>query len=204
MAHTNNQMKSVQSHKSAREYAREIMVWAKKNFVYQDSYGLGVAEELGEWCHNLLKFRQKIRGYGDTRRQEKTEQFIEDQKDSIADAMIFLLHLAENNNTFLSFEEMDNFIRDHMHLVGKEITIVGMIMGPLAQVMVISDNYHGEPGVFRPMYQKMLNGLGLLAMNYCMDPVAECMEPVWAKVSQRDWHKYPKTGLPDERKPSSK
>lgn len=71
---------------------KELASWQKKNFgeVNSEKLALGMAEELGELCHYLLKRSQGIReGAND-------KELKEEIADAFADCMIYGINLMEN------------------------------------------------------------------------------------------------------------
>jgi len=152
----------------------ERNVWVEHNFPDSpspDGSILGIIEELGELCHAALKAGQGIRG--------SKEQHIEDAKDAIGDLTVYLLGV--------------------MNFVGKT---------PSAAVppLRISD----------PCWclKTLAHEVGLVAINptiYGCERIIHCLKVycgywawdyelivlnTWAEVKQRDWIKYPDTGLP--------
>lgn len=71
---------------------RELAEWQERNFrnVTSEKLVLGMAEEVGELCHYILKRAQKIREAADE--QEVQEQIA----DGFADCVIFGIQLMEN------------------------------------------------------------------------------------------------------------
>lgn len=70
---------------------RELAEWQKRNFrnVTSEKLALGMAEEVGELCHYILKRMQKIRKAADE--QEVQEQIA----DAFGDTVIFGVQLME-------------------------------------------------------------------------------------------------------------
>lgn len=74
--------------KNLQEMQELHKVWAEENFpntTWNDAL-MGVVEEVGELHHHLLKQKQEIRG--------SYEHHEEGAKDSVADIVIFLMHVC--------------------------------------------------------------------------------------------------------------
>lgn len=179
---------------TAKDYQIDIDEWAQKNFPYQDRIGLGMCEELGEYCKAILKSNQKIRGY-------HASKIKLDKKDALADTLIFLLHYAECNRTFLTFYEAES----EMATLGSEgeFAILAVIYQNLSSILRLSDpgyrshrSKEDQEAAPRVHGQRLMNALFALAWNQGFkDPVRDIIEPTWREVKKRDWKKFPKDGL---------
>lgn len=173
--------------KTARNYTKDIGEWAEKNFNYQDKIGIGIVEELGEFCHAELKHRQKIRGF------EKKEIYTAAQKDALADTMIYCLNLAYMNDVALSFDMMDYAIE---HRYPRESTPMQRLALCLLHIGLWIDKGcdASDEGKMQSI-QGILNSIGILCVQLGYDPVSEIFVPVWLSVKKRNFRKYPLNGL---------
>lgn len=71
---------------------KELAEWQERNFrnVTSEKLALGMAEEVGELCHYILKRMQKIREAADE------QQVQEEIADAFGDTIIFGIQLMEN------------------------------------------------------------------------------------------------------------
>lgn len=181
---------------NAREIADEIFRWASKNFTYQDSIGEGMAEEIGEFCHHKLKFKQKIRGHsslGDDINRKRQLDF--DLKDALGDAMVYCLHWCSLHDTFISFDTADRFATVASDLTENEL--IGHIFQILSRIFFVSNSRHVHEDEYRGMGQRFLDHIAALAKGRGWE-YKKILQDTWDEVKKRDWIKYPKTGLPDE------
>lgn len=151
--------------KDWKELQTEIGDWAGKNFDFHGPQ-LGVGEEIGELTHNILKSHQKIR-----------DTDLDDMKDALADAMVFLLHLrylvehkqAPTNSGDELFVQLGRLHRE---------------VGALIQAPLIPE-FHDRMQIMLEDTAQMF-GFNLL----------EQVNDTWTNlVSKRDWRKFPKNGL---------
>lgn len=186
--------------KTSREYQREIDAWAKHNFTYIDKIGYGMIEELGEYCHAILKSKQGIRRLAlrggvkvvaqeATFKWKKLEPLL---KDAIGDALIFTLHWAEANETFISFDEVETYIENWKDR--SENHTIGMCLSVLAQLFFFADEKENRENNFcRTDAQRVFGNFALLAKSRGWDWKI-ILHAVWDKVSRRDWVKFPTNG----------
>ncbi len=156
----------------------EIGVWADKNFdVHLPE--LGVAEEIGELTHAILKREQKIRG--EVKKKTKAEIM-----DALGDATIYMLHLAYKQKL------TPNFIRE-LSPLDTEFTILGALHRASGNLILNLHQFHMQSVTtvewavtFTHLWNfAALHNLRLLNLTWS----------VWTKVSQRNWRTYPINGL---------
>lgn len=182
---------------NARELQKEIDQWAKRNFDYFDKVGWGCIEELGEYCHTVLKFNQKIRrqalkGEGNwADQQARISQFNLDLKDSIADGMIYVLHWCELNETYVSFEETRQYCERFVD--SSELEAISILLQCCSTMIRLQLDDAVHPESYRGPGQRVFNNFALLAKSRGWD-----WEPnlfaTWKEVSKRDWKKNPQDG----------
>lgn len=82
---------------SLNDIQNEIAAWSQKNFGDQDSVNplLGVAEEVGELCHAVLKERQKIRV------GTEAEALLAAKQDAVGDILIYLFDFCDREGLSL-------------------------------------------------------------------------------------------------------
>lgn len=165
--------------KSANEMMNEIGAWADKCFpVHLPDYG--IAEEIGEIMHCILKRAQKIR------EMDKDEKFYPALKDAFADVTIYLLHLCYMRKVALSFE---------MHYVETRPTSDRLFLAnalrnaaQLTEYMEIVEVSDNNP-MFRVPAQTLMNVLVRWGRKWEID-VVQCARDEWAtNVSKREWDK---------------
>lgn len=181
---------------TCREIQREIAEWASRNFCYIDKIGLGIGEELGEYLHDTLKSRQRIRSHylvSNKTEGECKAELDEKLKDCIGDCMIYVLHYAEVNGTFVSFEEGLDYAQSRMDY--PEFTLLSFLFTNVSRILAMADVAADTP---RVECQRTFNNLCALAkIKGYGNPIKRVLMPTWNMVKQRDWIKYPKTGRPE-------
>lgn len=201
--------------KTSREYQSEIGAWANHNFTYIDKVGFGIIEELGEYCHAILKSRQGIRRHvlkgglppmeriktspegvkaqATADAKKKQEKLEEDLADCIADGMIFTLHWAEANETFISFEETRQYLRQNNEMI--ELDCIAMLLQCMSTMIRLQTNGIEGLGVeaFRGPSQRIFQNFAMLAKTrgWKWEPM---LLATWTEVRKRDWIKYPENG----------
>lgn len=202
--------------KTAREYQEAIGAWAEHNFTYIDKVGFGIIEELGEYCHAILKSRQGIRRHalkGSTEMKKvktspegmraqaaadarkKQEKLDEELSDCIADGMIFTLHWAQANETFISFEEARAYCEANAEMVEFEcISLLLQCMSLLIRLQTREFVYTAPELIpYRQCGQRIFNGFAMLAKSRGWR-WENLLASTWEEVSKRDWIKYPTNG----------
>lgn len=169
--------------KSIAEYIKQVGTWSKKNFDYQDKIGLGVVEELGEYAHAELKFRQKIRGYDTMAKAEEA------RLDALADATIFLFNLAYTHRVKLSWTEtpqINNQGKEHaMKYLAKALgKISDWILDRCYSSLIVGH-----------LLNDTLYYIALIARCHGTDLIDDVFLPTWREVKKRNWRKYPKNGI---------
>jgi hypothetical protein len=156
----------------------EIGLWAAYNF---DAHypELGIAEEVGELTHAVLKREQQIRG-------ESLGQTTHLIIDSLADATIYALHLAYNYKLIL------NFARELTPLT-EEKSILGA-MHHTAGAIILNIHHFHSPAVVSVEHSFLLTQLWNFAELQNLNLLIITSQ-TWLQVSKRDWRKYPQNGL---------
>ncbi len=156
----------------------EIGQWADKNFdVHLPE--LGVAEEIGELTHAILKREQKIRGEA----SKKTQSEI---VDALGDAAIYMLHLAYKQKI------TPNFIRE-LAPMQTEFTILGALHRASGNLILNLHEFkmHSVTMVeWAVTFSHLWNFAALHNLR-----LLNLTQAVWTKVSKRDWRTYPINGL---------
>lgn len=186
--------------KTAREYQQEICAWAHHNFTYQDRIGLGIAEEIGEFCHHVLKSMQGIRGHASgvttgNKAEEGKQKLLAELFDAIGDALVYTLHWAEENDTFISFNEADAYVFQQAGM-NDRYRILAYLFQNLSSVFRMYGEIeiqHNQDSNKRVIIQRLFNNLWLLAKCEGWDGKM-VLDTVWCSVRTRDWIKYPTNG----------
>lgn len=189
---------------NAREFQQQIDSWAKNNFTYMDKIGYGMVEELGEYCHEILKSKQQIRrhalkgGVKDKDKaavafQQKHRDFALDAnlKDCLADGMIFTLHWTETMETFISFEETEAYVRNFQDY--NENDAIAMLLQCLSCIFRLAAEEHDPNVLPRTEAQRTFNNFALIAKVRGWNWF-EILCDTWTEVRKRDWQKYPTDG----------
>ena len=156
----------------------QIGVWANINFdVHLPE--LGIAEEIGELTHAVLKREQKIRG--EAARKTKTEI-----EDALGDAAIYMLHLAYIQKI------TPNFANELVPL-DKELPLLGALHRS-AGVLILRLHHFDSPFPLVVEWAILFSNLWNFAALHNLN-LLNLTKDVWAKVSKRNWRKYPHNGL---------
>ena len=160
--------------------------WSNKNFGDRRAPELGVAEEIGEAIHCVLKRKQMIRGF------ENEDFFLSQLTDAFADCIIFLCDWCSMRDAFFSFnrnlQDQPPLTIDHQDKI-----IVHMLQGAAAIIahgINFSDSVIEKNIITNMLAQRIVNGLELWAGIYKID-LKLAVSAVWANVSKRDWQKNP-------------
>lgn len=154
--------------------------WVAYNFPTQTGTGIdsvfGVIEEIGELTHAYLKNKQGIRG---------NENHIENMKDSIGDATVYLLGVMSRHDRQPVLHEW----RPSVHMqMDEAILHCGMASGALAQRFM--DRSLIGFGIDR-VVKSLMTVCHVAGWDY--DAI---VTETWNMVERRDWIKYPDTGKP--------
>lgn len=153
----------------------ERNAWVEHNFPNTpspDGSILGVIEELGELCHAALKSEQNIRG--------TKAQHVEDARDAIGDLTIYLLG-----------------IMNHVHRTPSEAIPPLRIHDPTWCLRTLSHEV-GLVAINPTIYgcERVVHCLKTYCNFFAWD-YGQIVLDTWARVKERDWIKYPKSGMPD-------
>lgn len=178
---------------NSREYQQAINAWAKSNFTYMDKIGYGMVEEIGEYCHHLLKSKQSIRRHAlkGGRRAASEAYNVQallnsELKDCLGDGMIFTLHWAEVNETFISFEETEQYCLNFGD-VTNEYEGIATLLQCLSTVFRLE---HGENDLPpRTEAQRTFNNFALIAKIRGWS-WQDILQETWEEISKRDWTRY--------------
>lgn len=172
--------------------------WADKNFGNRRGAEWGIAEELGEACHCVLKRAQKIRGF------ECRNFFMEKFTDALADIMIYLSDYCYLRNAFYAMGRNQQMIvginRDNPR---DERLIVTHLFQACAQMLAFDIVMPGdkipaaEIGAYNMVAQRICTGVECWAFIYEID-LRLAVASTWAKVGQRDWIANPQAPLPEQ------
>lgn len=156
----------------------QIGAWADANFDIHLPE-LGVAEEIGELTHAVLKREQKIRGEA----EKKTNAEI---KDALGDATVYMLHLAYIQKI------TPNFANELVPL-DKEFPLLGAMHRSAGFIIL---KLHHFDGVFPLVveWSILFSNLWNFAALHDLH-LLNLTKDVWADVSKRNWRKYPQNGL---------
>ena len=138
---------------------------------------LGICEEAGELCHAQLKLEQGIRG--------TTEEHEAEILDAIGDIMIYVLNYMSGLDEKISaiaprgsvrVTENQDLIRASVFTVFRKVSCLEGERGSLSSV------------------QHIIMTLGHLSALKGWD-LEYIVRKTWAKIGQRDWKRFPETGL---------
>ena len=156
-----------------------LYAWQIYNFGEQDNERvlLGICEESGELCHAQLKMEQGIRG--DVACHEAA------LIDAIGDIMIYMLNyvsgMGEVFPSFIAKEGVDK-IEDPAAIRGTVLSVYRTV-GKLVE----------EPESMSRV-QHITNALIHLCAIKGLD-LEGVIRDTWGEVGQRDWKRFPKTGI---------
>lgn len=157
----------------------EIGQWSRENFGDQTSKAtgevlgpcapaLGVLEELGEYCHCVLKHHQGIRGF------DVEAKFIEESNDAIADMSIYRADLCERADDEY---ELTDATRDQLEAIGFAAFHLGDLLLSLA-----ADNEEARNTIINDLWfdlERIAGG---------KDAVEQMTNETWDRiVSKRNW-----------------
>ncbi len=177
------------------KYQQEQKVWAERNFP-NPSYSLsaleGLIEETGEIAHARLKARQGIRG--------TPEQHLADEQDAVADAMVFLLDLANRHGWRIEVGEISLVINGRAHWRGDlEFNSDTFFLELCYRVGLLASSVNPEyelSGFGPETYACQIAHALILYSQLRGWNFLEIFERTWSEVSARDWIRYPETGKP--------
>lgn len=178
-----------------RQLITEIGAWSIQNFDYLDIVGYGILEELGEWAHAQLKFKQKIRKGSKLSVEDFQLKFRADTKDALADCMIFLLNWCFVKEVVLSIDEAVQHIANADKSKQDQLVSIGLILSALSQIFILQEtNFSDDPIMRRPYAQRIFNNLAMMCHLNGWNFI-KVLSNTWEEVSKRDWRKFPKDGL---------
>jgi len=139
---------------------------------------LGCLEEAGELAHADLKQRQAIRG--------DSAKHISDAQDAVGDLMVYLMGVM----SFAKYVPQSHFVPIGLLPInaGEALFRVGQSVGSLCKCYVTQQEY-----------AMPINKITYYARRYCSFRGWEfevIVTNTWNHVRERDWIKYPGTGLP--------
>lgn len=164
---------------TTQQLIQQVGEWATHNF--EDHWpALGLAEEVGEACHCILKHHQKIRGF------DNEDKFKQELSDALSDATIYLCHYAYLNKSFFSFDSED--VHHKEKDFDKKI-VAHVFVGVVSILTYDASNPEPNPIVVSGLCQRMFMSLDVWANCYDID-LEKTVNETWFKiVSKRDWHK---------------
>lgn len=172
--------------KTLRDLQVSLYDWQNYNFGEQDKERtlVGICEEAGELCHAHLKGAQGIRG--------TQSEFEEQMRDAVGDIMIYTLNYMSGNGQKVpafvrndTIEPTDNDVQ-----IRRAVLMVFRLVGRVAE----------DPTMTR--IRHLISGLlGLCALKGW--DLEEITRDTWSTIGQRDWKRYPHTGLPQAVSPET-
>ena len=177
------ELKILSSPVNETELIQQVGGWADRNFERLRWPEIGVAEEIGEAMHCVLKRRQKIRGF------EKNEIFFPEFIDALADTIIYLCDWCHMHHAFfkLGRNQMPPQKADERKIMTHLLQAAGSLMN-------LDEMFHGDPAqvgeqqIYNNMAQRVCLGIEYWAHLYDIDlPLS--IASTWASVSKRDWKK---------------
>ena len=149
---------------------------------------LGIFEEAGELCHAQLKLEQNIRG--------GTELHESEMADAIGDLMIYSMnYLSGRGEEIASFSPRHDVtpVSDSGHM---------QVRQSVKTVFKLAAKIEDDPSIHNGV-QKVIYQLVYLCALKGWD-LEGIVRNTWKNVGQRDWKKYPETGLsPNVEKPQN-
>jgi len=177
------ELKALTSPVNEMELIQQVGAWADYNFERKRWPEIGVAEEIGEAMHCVLKRRQKIRGF------ERDEIFVPEFIDALADCLIYLCDWCHLHQAF--FKIARNQMPPHK---ADERKIMTHLLQAASSMMNLDELFQadpvpiGEQQIFNNIAQRVCMGIEYWAHLYGVDlPLA--LAATWAEVSKRDWKK---------------
>lgn len=167
------------------ELIQQVGMWADTNFGDKRLAEYGIAEEVGETFHCLIKRFQGIRGF------DNEAFFLEKLTDALCDIMIYLADYCYIHNSFFKFERnrqtidactIDDERKIMCHL---QQAVSTMLMYPWIDRNQLIDV--SEQQVYNAICQRVCTGVEMLAKIYGID-LRLAVAAEWVKnVSKRDW-----------------
>ena len=169
----------------------QVGKWADKNFGDKRGADLGIAEEIGEAIHCVLKRRQGIRGF------EKDDFFFEKFSDCLADIMIYLADWSYMHGAFFNMNRnglevvtVDGIKPDERRIISHMLQTASALFN-YDDVSIHDEVPIGERGVYNMLAQRICTATEYWAQYYNLD-LPLIVSAIWtSKVSKRDWKKHP-------------
>ncbi len=172
------------------ELIRQVGEWSLKNFGETGGKDYGIAEEIGEAIHCVLKRNQNIRGFNDK------AVFDVHFADALGDCIIYLADWCYARNAIFSF------IRNGVNIDGKanERLIINSLLQTTASMLSHNDVIYGDEieqglsGAYNVLAQRICTGCEYWAHFYDLD-LTLIVSSTWESVRERDWKKHSSTGV---------
>ena len=160
---------------------KEVTTWGRHNFPKAELTDplLGASEEVGELCHAHLKMKQGIRGTQAEHQAAKA--------DAVCDCIIYLAHYAGLGGLALPDEHFRDIRQNTVYDDCQLLLYASALLGKLSESQL-----NGMSWVF------YIESIASVLSAYChLNAINFEGEIIltWARVSKRDWIKYPKDGL---------
>ena len=175
---------------------KEAFEWSNKNFPNQNPEDPfeGMIEEFGEYCHADLKERQGIR-----KKDYKALRI-----DAIGDFTIYLLNYLSLKDFFIKPIDYSTAV-NYYEIITDNYIIDGMSteeIHSLSRIKILKDLYdlniessRSKEISIHPLYSILIDLMVLSNVND--SNLLKILNDTWESVSQRDWIKYPVTGVSD-------
>lgn len=162
-----------------RELSQSVGEWSDRQpWKGREDPILGVAEELGELCHGVLKHHQGIRGF------DNVDKYHAHCKDALGDIMVYLSHYCYMQKTFYNRMIPEDVIVEPIDTIRARI---GSAMVSVGRILLWS--YTPTPDVVQAVLSSIVRDLQIIAKMFGWDLFADCLYLTWHKVRQRDWNK---------------
>jgi NTP pyrophosphatase (non-canonical NTP hydrolase) len=164
--------------KALNDLKNRVGEWTNRNFSYHDP-AMGMLEEVGEMAHCFLKAGQRIRGF------DKEDHFRKKFADALADIGIYCLNFCDIEGVVIQ-------------------TVYTKLMYDEPRDAVAELSFHcytclrtknRDPEDLQFAAQHIFECLCALARLVLKQEYWQILIEEWARVSQRDWIKFPKDGL---------
>lgn len=158
--------------------------WQHYNFGPQnnDRLLLGIAEETGELCHSVLKNMQGIRG--------TPAEHTANMRDAIGDIMIYTLNYLSGLKIYII--DIPNFVPNQAQPTSAEDKIIKATFVIVRCAAKMTDAKHAGEAA-----RKLISALNYFCALHHWK-LEKILRDTWKEVGQRDWKRFPDTGLPPE------
>lgn len=165
-----------------REIIASVGEWATRQPWHpKHAPDLGVAEEIGEACHAILKNYQGIRGF------EDADKFHHALKDALGDIMVYMSHWCHLHGVYynLFIGGAEQVAMQHMtprKLIQQMLVGAAHLLGVYEDTTILVESKVA-------MVTQIAKAAQCLAAMHGWSLIHDCLAPTWHKVRQRDWNK---------------